>query len=401
MKWSIAILFFLVLAIGLGVLLKIDTGFVYIEYGNWTMEMPLAITLLMIIVLWLLIDWMIKIIVDVWGLPSVFRKWRTERQLHRAVTHTEAGFVDLLMGENSAAQKHLLRGIQPKLKFSVFNYLALSYIAMIKKQEDKQNQYIALALKQCQSVGGDKLMAFMIELTNAQFHLRQNHVEDASALFDRLEKIKPNNKFVLLGLKEVALVFGDYEKLFAIIKRLKRIRAIDEQEITDIQLLVARIQINDILKEDQKTMVTWYEKLQTSIRYDLDILLPLTRRAIAQGWDDIVEPWLRDAIDRDFQDQSVQAYGYVAIKNGAKQLKIATAWLDKHPCNVALLVTLGRLCWREKLWGQARLYLSDAIKQEKRPDAYYLLGLVEQALSMEGAALSYYQQGLSIEYDHL
>ena len=161
------------------------------------------------------------------------------------------------------------------------------------------------------------------------------------------------------------------------------------------------MQLKQSAKESEAALISWYDGLDSSIRFKPEILIPMARQAIGQGWDDTIEPWLREAISHDFNGDIVRAYGFVSIANGAKQLKIATRWLDKYPCNIHLLITLGRLCWREKLWGQARAYLNDALKQDKNPEAYYLLGLVEQELAMDGQALSSFHSGLAINQSHL
>ena len=42
----------------------------------------------------------------------------------------------------------------------------------------------------------------------------------------------------------------------------------------------------------------------------------------------------------------------------------AESWLKQHPDDAALLLTLGRLCAQQELWGKAQSYLDASIAVE-------------------------------------
>ena len=69
-------------------------------------------------------------------------------------------------------------------------------------------------------------------------------------------------------------------------------------------------------------------------------------------------------------------YGLVEGKDLARQLKFAESFLSTHAREPVLLLTLGRLSVKNKLWGKARTYLEESIEINPIPEAYRTLASV-------------------------
>ena len=80
----------------------------------------------------------------------------------------------------------------------------------------------------------------------------------------------------------------------------------------------------------------------------------------------------------------------------AKQLKFAESLLSGHAKEPVLLLTLGRLSVRNKLWGKARTYLEESIEINPLPEAYRTLASVLDELGEHDAAMVQYQRGLEL-----
>ncbi len=92
----------------------------------------------------------------------------------------------------------------------------------------------------------------------------------------------------------------------------------------------------------------------------------------------------------------VDLYGQVEGKEKAKQLKFAESFLSSHARNSVLLLTLGRLSARNKLWGKARTYLEESIEINSLPETFRTLASVLDELGEHEAAAVYYQRGLEL-----
>ena len=89
-------------------------------------------------------------------------------------------------------------------------------------------------------------------------------------------------------------------------------------------------------------------------------------------------------------------YGLVEGKDIARQLKFAESFLSSHARESVLLLTLGRLSVKNKLWGKARTYLEESIDINPLPEAYRILASVLDELGEHGAAAVQYQMGLEL-----
>jgi HemY protein len=76
-------------------------------------------------------------------------------------------------------------------------------------------------------------------------------------------------------------------------------------------------------------------------------------------------------------------------------LALAETLLETHPHDPGLLLALGRLCLRAKLWGKARGYLEASISTDGPTPAYRELGHLLEQLGEHETALEVYRRGLA------
>jgi HemY protein len=70
----------------------------------------------------------------------------------------------------------------------------------------------------------------------------------------------------------------------------------------------------------------------------------------------------------------------------------AERWLNSHPRDASLLLTLGRLCREKQLWGKAQSYLEASLAVEASAEAHLeLAGLLENELEKSAAAERHYK----------
>ena len=85
---------------------------------------------------------------------------------------------------------------------------------------------------------------------------------------------------------------------------------------------------------------------------------------------------------------------YAACNTGTSQIERAERWLAAHPNDATLLLTLGRLCAREKLWGKARNYLDASLSVEPTHNAYLASAQLYEQLGDNDAAQKHYRKSL-------
>lgn len=83
---------------------------------------------------------------------------------------------------------------------------------------------------------------------------------------------------------------------------------------------------------------------------------------------------LESALRREWSPRLIETWGLLAGDDLEPRLRRAEAWLDVHPNDAHLLLALGRMCVRLKLWGKARQYLERSLALEPAAGAWEALG---------------------------
>ena len=79
----------------------------------------------------------------------------------------------------------------------------------------------------------------------------------------------------------------------------------------------------------------------------------------------------------------------------------AETWLEQHPRDAVLLLTLGRLCARQGLWGKARSYLEASLSIEPTHSAHLELGRLLEREGKPAEAAAEYQKALVVTLEQL
>ncbi|WP_291997876.1 hypothetical protein [Candidatus Accumulibacter sp. ACC012] len=66
-------------------------------------------------------------------------------------------------------------------------------------------------------------------------------------------------------------------------------------------------------------------------------------------------------LDTQWDSDLIQLYGQVRGRDLTSCIARAEKWLPQHPEDAQLLLTLGRLCLQQRLWGKAQIYLEASL----------------------------------------
>jgi uncharacterized protein HemY len=139
----------------------------------------------------------------------------------------------------------------------------------------------------------------------------------------------------------------------------------------------------------------WYS-LPRKLRLNSLLVLHYAKALIKCGAPDTAEVVVRKNIQKNFAVELVHYYGLVNATQRDRQLVCAEKWLLAHKDDAVLLLTCGRLCIRNELWGKARSYLQTSIAIAPQPETYLELAKLTEKLGDEKLARDYYRKGLEI-----
>jgi HemY protein len=105
---------------------------------------------------------------------------------------------------------------------------------------------------------------------------------------------------------------------------------------------------------------------------------------------------VESALRREWSPLLIETYGALAGDDIEARLRRAESWLDAHPNDANLLLTLGRMCARLSLWGKATPYLERSLALSPSSGAWEALGDVYAGQSDAALAQRCYRNALAL-----
>ncbi|HHH39493.1 MAG TPA: heme biosynthesis protein HemY [Sedimenticola sp.] len=390
MKTLFSGLLLVAVAVFLALLLKQDNGYVLFSFGEWTVEASLALFLLVDLLLFLLLYLSLRLLTRVWGMPARLRRWRERRDARRARKALTRGLLALSEGQWKRAERELVRYAAAS-ETPLINYLAAARAAQQQGADGRRDRYLGLARERVPAA------AMAVGLTRAELQLEQEQLEQALDTLEQLREIAPRHPQVLRLLKEIYQRLGRWEALGRLLPVLKRRKVVPAEELRRLEREVYRSLLDQaaLAGGTHQLSVAW-RALPASAREDEGLVLLYAGYLQEQGADGQAEKLLLEALGHHWSAELVALYGRVQGSDGARQLSRAEAWLERHPRDPVLLLTLGRLCLRNRLWGKARSYLEASIGAGPSVEAYRDLGLLLQQIGEASRAMACFRAGLEL-----
>ena len=390
MRTLFAALLALVLSVLAALAIRHDSGYLYAAYGHWSLETSLAVFVLLALVAFGLLYLLIRMVVRLWSMPRRLQRWERRRAAERARLNLVQGVLDMAEGRWGAAEKNLLRHIEDS-ELAVLHYLAAAHCADRQGVSERRDRYLS------QAHASKPAADVPVRLILAEAQLADRQYEQALATLKHLQEIAPGHAQVLGLLQRLFELQKDWARLRDLIPELRKRKVLPETDLMELDIRVHQSLLTKAAQEsDPQRLVLEWNQVPKGIRSQPRVLEAYVAALLGRRQGDLAEPLLREAIERGWDDRLVRLYGVAAGKDPAKQLSSAEAWLKTQPENPVLLLTLGRLCQRNQLWGKARSYFEASIEFGQLAESYRdLAGLLER-LGERERAMSLYRKGLAL-----
>jgi HemY protein len=387
---SLLIVWVLVLAgAGLGVVLSQDSGYVLLSFGRYTVEMSLALLLILIGALFILLYLGIRLVVRTLHLPQDVRDWKQRRGSRMAQEAMTRGLLEMSEGNWRSAERRLAR-FADRSETPLLNYLAAARAAQLQGAHERRDSYIRLAHECMPSAD------VAVSLTQAELQLADQQLEQALATLKHLRSVAPRHNYVLRLLRRLYEQLGDWEHLRELIPELRRRRVEDEADLQRLEIRTHRALLEQAFLADdaQRLRLAWAD-VPRALREHPQVLGDYAGYLQETGEDAKAEQLLREALRKQWDSGLVETYGLLEIEEPGRQLSHMEKLLADHPDDPTLLLTLGRLSLRAQLWGKARGYLEACIGRNGPPQAYRELGQLLERMHEPDRAIEVYRRGLS------
>ena len=365
-----------------------DPGYAFLAWGNWSLETSLAMLIILGAAALGLLYYLLRFLLGLFHVPGRIAVWRRDRRRSLARRHLTRGLLEFAEGHWDKAEKLLMRDAELS-DTPLLNYLSAARAAQRQGAYERRDAYIRLAHRHMPTAD------VAVGLTQAELQLAHQQFEQALATLRHLREAAPRHTHVLRLLARLHEQLGDWEQLRLLLPDLRKARTASPEALNALEgrvwraLLEAAAHALEVSRLD-----TVWQKMPRPLHQDPVMVVAYAGLLHQRQRDEEAEALLRSLLKKNWNEEAVALYGLLETNDAAAALTRAEAWLKGRELNSVLLLTLGRLSLRDRLWGKARSYLEASIANGAGMDAQRELGRLLDALGHEQQAADIYRQAV-------
>ncbi len=389
-KWLLRILVLIIIVLGAVLLVRDDPGFVLVKYHDYSVETSLAFGIVALILTVSVIHFALRILRGVWRLPNSMKQHSQNRRFGKSRKLLNQGLIDLAEGRFAQAEVNLVKMVEYS-ESPLLHYLAAARAAQLQGKHDARDSY----LKAAHEARPEAEIA--IGVTQAELQLAHQQNEQSLATLNHLRGIAPRHDYILMLLARVYTELEDWPALVELLPEIRKKKMFKESRLKGMEYKGYKGYLKEAAaKSDKPALEKAWNNIPGSLQSDPELIIYYVGLLNQQDFvAHHVEQLVVRALNRQWDDRLVEIYGLYRAGNANEQLKQAEKWPADYDQNEYLLLALGRICIRAKLWGKAQGYLEASIGVNPLPATCLALAeLFGDHLQQPDKAAKCYQQGL-------
>lgn len=370
--------------------LRADTGYVLVHYHGWTLETSVLVLIGVTVLAAPLALTLLRALIGLLRIPALLMQLSERRRSERARDSFEDGLLKLLEGHWQRAEIELVRRAADH-RASHLNYLAAARAAQRLGAADRRDHYLELAARDAPE------LAFATGLTQAELQRERGEYAQAKHTALKLRDADPLHPYPIELLAEAHAALGEWTELHGLLVQTakmdsppaaRRAELLHRALFERLRQAVAEARL-DGLKQ------VWAQ-VPAELRDDSALRLEYVRGLLRLNAHAEASALIGAALDREWDGELAALFGQLHAADPLGQLASIEQWLNRYGEKPDLLITAGRACLANKLWGKARSYLEAVIRIQPTPAAYFELArLAEQTQNAEEAS-KLHRQGLEL-----
>lgn len=367
-----------------------DRDYVVIGYDQWLVQTSLTTFVVVLGLSFVPLYFLIRLLRGIWVSPRSLRAWgryRRERRANRLLTQ---GLTSLAEGRWRAAEDRLKKSLG--LGAPLLGYLGAARAAQALGATHRRDHYLRLA-----SANGSPRSELAVAVTQAELQISDDQKEQALATLMHLRSQAPSHDYVLELLKQVFEELKDWKRLLDVVPAMRKRKLVTRNEALAVEMEAFSELLKQTAELGKAAELKWFwDSIPLENRSKPELIALYVRSLIALHDPKTPEPLLRGALDHAWDEDLASLYGLTEGEDVKRQLIHAEKWLKKHEESATLLLTLGRICARGRLWGKARSYLEASLAIEQRAETYGVLSDMLYELDEHETAAQCARRGLHL-----
>lgn len=379
-----------VIAVALAVVLRSHSGNVLLLVWPWRISMSLTLAVLLIVAAFIVLYVGLRLLAWLLAIPDRVRAWRGKRAQARDHELLERGWIGLLEGRYTTAEKDLTK-LLDQTKVQTRRVLAALSAARATHglgEFDRRDRLLAIAQEQAGTDAG------LIEATatvSADMLLDQGRAERALAVLEPLADGGARHLHTMRLLLRAHTALHHDEHVFTLARGLVRRNALARSEADQLIDASGAARLRAAAAGGSDAWRAIWKDLKAEERLLPEIALAGAAAFEAAGEASEAARVLEAAVAVKFNPALVAAYARCEAEQVSRRLARAETWLQQRPTDPDLLTALGMLCLNGQLWGQAERYLLRSLSRRSDAQTHALLGSLYDRLDRPADAVRHWR----------
>lgn len=390
MKILLAILFAFLLALIIGHYIVLDPGYWLMAYGHWSIEMPLWLGILGVVLSAIAISFIFSLLHKTANLPNKFRLWTKGRKRKYALQKLQEGILKLGEGKWQTAEDDCMLGIKVS-EIPMLHYLAAADAAHHKGNDAKRDDYFQLAYS---CMPKSKIALGLIQ---ARYQIEHEQYEQALANLKHLSEIQPKHQQVLLMLKELYLKLEDWQALLSLLPELKRQKVLEPEYLEKLELQINLESLKKAALNDNQTLQLFWKSLSKKYRKNADVIYVYVKACVLSKYEENFADLIQTGL-KQINPPEELFHLYINLKEipRTEKIRFLSELSKQYPQDANIWFASGCICLEEGLLGQAKHHFEQALQINRNIKHLSALAYLYEVQGQEKIALSYYHQACFI-----
>ena len=370
---------------------RLNDGYVLFVLPPWRLEVSLNFLILALILVFVAFYALVRTLVLTLGMPKRVHEYRLRRQREKSGVVFQDAVRLLFEGRFGQALKHAGDAYNAG---RVPGLAALIAARAAQRLADPERQRTWLARAKQQDARNEAA-TLMLE---AEMLNEARRFPEALVALEKLQgKLGRHIAAMRLELRARQGI-GDWNGVLKLLRQLAKRDALPEEMVLALANKAHLANLNALEADAQ--VISHYLRDTPADERSAEMVLTACRRLAALDAAAQAQRLLEGLIERGddvslWQGEALTLYG--SLRGGDEMSRIATAekWLQQRPDDASLLLALGRMCVRQRLWGKAQSYLEASLSVENSLAGHLELARLDDHLERVDAANRHYRAAIA------
>lgn len=377
------------LAVALAVVARYNEAYALFVWPPWRLQISFNLLAIVLAAVFVGAYWAVRLVDRALRLPQAVAAFRERQRADKARQALRDAQRFLLEGRYGRALAHAHTawdaGESPGLA---------ALIAARAAHAMRETGRCAMWLERAAQHDGEVRVARL--MAEAEFAVAERRFDQAA---ERLETLRAGGNRQIAALRlslQVSAARGVWDEVLRLARQLAKHRALTADQAAP---LIRKAHL-EILRErggDAVGLARYWRAIPKDERTDRSLVRDAALLLNAADEGALAAEAIEHALAENWDSVLAELYGRLEGGPVVERIGRAEAWLRGQPRDERLLLTLGRLCVRQQLWGKAQSYLEASLSVAPSRPAHLELARLAERLDRNELALKHFRLAAEID----